>query len=115
MGVAKRTKPSVLLAGLKCVVINLAEREDRFIGVQKSTTKNAPWLKLERLDAVDGRVAPPPAKDVSKKYSTLRLAKLFSLVPSQVDSDVWRRAWLLRFSFECVEEVCSRQSAPYCP
>mmetsp|Transcript_13592 Transcript_13592/g.37742 ORF Transcript_13592/g.37742 Transcript_13592/m.37742 type:complete len:276 (-) Transcript_13592:77-904(-) len=73
----KNVKPSASLAGLKAVVINLKDREDRWIGVQKSAAKNAPWLKMERLDAVNGRANPPPAKDVCKKYSTLRMAKLF--------------------------------------
>merc|ERR1712060_365546 len=57
--------------------INLKDREDRWVGIQKSATKNTPWLKMERLDAVNGRENPPPVKDVYKKYSTLRLAKMF--------------------------------------
>lgn len=65
------------LAGLKAVVINLKSREDRWMGVQKSVSKNAPWLPIERLDAVDGRIAPPPAKDVAKKWRTDRLAQMF--------------------------------------
>jgi len=74
---AKSTGLSPKLASLTAVVINLKTREDRWQGVQKSVLKNAPWLKTERLDAVDGRIAPPPVKDVVKKWSTDRLAKLF--------------------------------------
>lgn len=74
---SKGAKPSARLAGLKGVVINLKSREDRWLGLQKTATKNTPWLQLQRLDAVDGRVSPPPAKDVCKKYSSARLAKLF--------------------------------------
>lgn len=72
-----KVKPSARLAGLKAVVINLADREDRWNGIKKTAAKNAPWLKMERLDAVNGRANPPPVKDVCKKYSTLRLAKMF--------------------------------------
>jgi len=75
--VSKHVMPSARLAGLKGVVINLKSREDRWLGLQKTATKNTPWLQLERLDAVDGRVSPPPAKDVCRKYSSARLAKLF--------------------------------------
>lgn len=73
----KRMRPSARLAGLKAVVINLKDRQDRWEGVQKSAIKHAPWLKMNRLDAVNGRENPPPTKDVCKKYSTLRLAKMF--------------------------------------
>jgi len=76
-GVKKGAKPSANIARLKAVVINLKDREDRWLGIQKTATKNVPWLKMERLDAVNGRETPPPAKDVCKKYSTLRLAKMF--------------------------------------
>jgi glycosyl transferase family 25 len=73
----KSKKAPAKLGGLKCVVINLKDREDRWLGIQKSASKNAPWLKMERIDAVNGRLHPPSVKDVCKKYSTLRLAKLF--------------------------------------
>merc|ERR1711988_696584 len=73
----KDMRPPAAIAKLRCLVINLKDREDRWNGVQKSARKNAPWLKLERLDAVNGRENPPPTKDVSKIYSTLRMAKLF--------------------------------------
>jgi len=76
--VVKTSKaPSGKLGRLKAVVINLKARPDRWQGIQKSVVKNAPWMKTERLDAVDGRVKPPPAKDVAKKWSTERLAKMF--------------------------------------
>merc|ERR1719491_1293715 len=74
---SKVEPPPKFLARLKAVAINLKSREDRWKGLQKSIAKNAPWLKVERLDAVDGRVAPPPARDVAKQWSTARLAKLF--------------------------------------
>lgn len=73
----KISAPSAKLRRMKAVVINLKTREDRWNGFLKSKNKNAPWLKAGRLDAVDGRVAPPAAKDVAKKWSTARLAKLF--------------------------------------
>jgi glycosyl transferase family 25 len=83
---SKRTKVSSRLAGLRCVVINLKDREDRWLGIKKSASKNAPWLKMERIDAVNGRLHPPPVKDVCKKYSTLRMAKLFHWYrPKMVD------------------------------
>jgi len=74
---AAKATPSAALRRLKSVVINLKSRPDRWQGLQRSAERNAPWLKLERMDAVDGRVAPPPAKDVVKKWSTKRLAELF--------------------------------------
>jgi len=72
-------KPSVssALGQMKAVVINLKSRPDRWEGLQKSAAKNAPWLKMERIDAVDGRVEKIPAGDICKKWSTERLAKLF--------------------------------------
>lgn len=73
----KKKAPSRSLTRLKAVCINLKVRDDRWQGLKKSVTKNASWLKVDRLDAVDGRVAPPPAKDVAKKWSTERLAKMF--------------------------------------
>lgn len=74
---AAKPSPSSTLGQMKAVVINLKSREDRWQGLQKSAAKNAPWLKLERIDAVDGRETPPPAADVVKTWSTERLAKLF--------------------------------------
>lgn len=71
------TAPSAALRRLRAVVINLKSRPDRMEGLQKSVARNAPWLKAERLDAVNGRENPPPAKDVVKKWSTERLAQLF--------------------------------------
>merc|ERR1712176_1464707 len=72
-----RPSPSSALGQMRAVCINLERREDRWQGVQKSVAKNAPWLKLERLEAVDGAQTPPPAADVVKTWSTERLAKLF--------------------------------------
>eukprot|EP00933_Yihiella_yeosuensis_P057188 TRINITY_DN5681_c0_g3_i1.p1 TRINITY_DN5681_c0_g3~~TRINITY_DN5681_c0_g3_i1.p1 ORF type:complete len:273 (-),score=60.32 TRINITY_DN5681_c0_g3_i1:148-966(-) len=77
MKTKRKSVPSSTLRQLKSVVINLKAREDRWAGFLKSVERNAPYLKVERLDAVDGRVAPPPAKDVTKRWSTARLAKLF--------------------------------------
>lgn len=77
--VAFPRKPSAAspLGRLKAVVINLRSRTDRLIGLQRSVAKHAPWLRLERLEAVDGRAASPPEREVSKSWSTERLAKLF--------------------------------------
>jgi len=65
------------LRGISAVVISLARRSDRWQKAQKSFAKSAPWLQLDRLDAVDGRAAPPRKKDVTDKWSTARLAELF--------------------------------------
>lgn len=65
------------LRGISAVVINLARRPDRWQKAQRSLAKSAPWLQVERLDAVDGKAAPPPKKEVTEKWSTARLAELF--------------------------------------
>lgn len=65
------------LRGISAVVINLARRPDRWQKAQRSLAKSAPWLQLERLDAVDGAAAPPPKREVTEKWSTARLAELF--------------------------------------
>merc|ERR1719230_1387584 len=81
--ITKRTKaskaatPSPAARGLNSVVINLKSRPDRWEGLKKSVDRNASWLKVQRIDAVDGRVKPPAEKDVKKKWSTGRLAKMF--------------------------------------
>mmetsp|Transcript_51338 Transcript_51338/g.83271 ORF Transcript_51338/g.83271 Transcript_51338/m.83271 type:complete len:264 (-) Transcript_51338:310-1101(-) len=72
-----RKSPSKALAQVKAVVINLARRPDRWLKAQHSVGKAAPWLKVERLDAVDGAHAPPSKKEVTSKWSTANLAKLF--------------------------------------
>lgn len=74
---SKASSPSTALRRLRAVVINLESRPDRMVGLQKSVARNAPWLKMERLDAVNGKANPPPVKDVAKKWSTARLAQLF--------------------------------------
>lgn len=75
--VIKRSSPSRAARELKGVCINLKSRPDRWLGLQKSMAKHAPWLRLQRTDAVDGRIAPPPVRDVVKRWNTARLAKLF--------------------------------------
>jgi glycosyl transferase family 25 len=70
-------RPSAAARKLKCVVINLKDRDDRWQSIQRSARKNAPWLKMQRLDAVNGKQNPPSENDVTKNYSTLRMAKLF--------------------------------------
>eukprot|EP00401_Gymnodinium_catenatum_P082947 CAMPEP_0117501540 /NCGR_PEP_ID=MMETSP0784-20121206/23351_1 /TAXON_ID=39447 /ORGANISM="" /LENGTH=274 /DNA_ID=CAMNT_0005296797 /DNA_START=71 /DNA_END=895 /DNA_ORIENTATION=+ len=70
-------RASSQLALMKAVVINLKVRDDRWRGIQKSASRNAPWLRMERIDAVDGRISPPAVKDVEKKWSTDRLAQMF--------------------------------------
>jgi len=70
-------KAPAALRGLSAVVINLDKRPDRWQKAQKSFLKQAPWLPLSRLSAVDGRAAPPPKSEVTAKYSTAVLAKLF--------------------------------------
>ena len=78
--VAKTVKVSRVssnLRKLRAVVINLENRPDRLEALQRSRAKNAPWLKLQRLAAVDGRVTQVPCKDVVKTWSTARLAQMF--------------------------------------
>jgi len=65
------------LRGISAVVISLARRPDRWQKAQRSLAKSAPWLQVERLDAVDGKLAPPTKKEVTEKWSTARLAELF--------------------------------------
>merc|ERR1719171_932866 len=65
------------LRRMKAVVINLKKRDDRWRGFLKNAARNAPWLRPERLDAVDGRVAPPKDRDVAKRWSAARLAQMF--------------------------------------
>merc|ERR1740139_266955 len=70
-------KTPAALKGISAVGINLAKRPDRWLKIQKGVGKQAPWLPMARLDAVDGRSAPPPTKDVTMKWSTAHLADLF--------------------------------------
>lgn len=63
--------------GLKAVCINLDRRPDRWEMVQKSFGKQAPWLSISRLSAVDGAKKPPAKRDVAFEWSTERLAGLF--------------------------------------
>jgi len=71
------SKPPAALTGISGVCINLKTRPDRWVKVSKSVAKQAPWLNLARMDAVDGRVAPPPAKEVTRTWCTGHLAELF--------------------------------------
>lgn len=74
---APKATVSPALRGLGSAVINLNQRPDRWVRFQTSFAKQAPWFQPQRLDAVDGRVAPPPASEVAKSWSTKRLAGLF--------------------------------------
>lgn len=65
------------LQGLSAVGINLARRPDRWTKIVNGVTKQAPWLQLKRLDAVDGKAKPPPVTEVTKKWSTAQMAELF--------------------------------------
>eukprot|EP00419_Tripos_fusus_P023638 CAMPEP_0172726812 /NCGR_PEP_ID=MMETSP1074-20121228/91325_1 /TAXON_ID=2916 /ORGANISM="Ceratium fusus, Strain PA161109" /LENGTH=248 /DNA_ID=CAMNT_0013553905 /DNA_START=103 /DNA_END=849 /DNA_ORIENTATION=- len=65
------------LRDISSVVINLDRRVDRWVKIQKSVAKQAPWLQLKRLPAVDGAAAPPPVSEVTKKWSTARLSDKF--------------------------------------
>lgn len=71
------TKTPAVLRGISTVVINLEKRPDRWAKVQKSVARQAPWLPMARLNAVDGRAYPPPKSEVTAKWSTARLAQLF--------------------------------------
>jgi len=62
---------------LTAVVLNLEKRPDRWASVQESFARNVPWLKVSRLDAVDGCKAPIPFSDVTQMWSTERMANLF--------------------------------------
>lgn len=74
---ASLARPPAPLIGIRGVAINLKTRPDRWAKVSKSIANQAPWLDLERMDAVDGRVAPPPAKEVTLTWCTGHLAELF--------------------------------------
>jgi len=65
------------LRGISSVVINLDRRPDRWAKIQQSVAKQAPWLQVQRLPAVDGTAAPPPVLEVTKSWSTARLAERF--------------------------------------
>lgn len=65
------------LAGISAVVINLDRRPDRWNRILRNLSEKAPWLKVTRLSAVDGKADPPSYKDVSRSWTTARLAKLF--------------------------------------
>jgi len=65
------------LRGISSVVINLDRRADRWAKIQKSVAKQAPWLQVKRLPAIDGANAPPPVLEVTKFWSTARLAERF--------------------------------------
>jgi|EP00927_Polykrikos_kofoidii_P059663 GR25 family glycosyltransferase involved in LPS biosynthesis len=73
----KAFKVPPVVRRFRAVAVNLARRPDRWVKVQKTISKNAPWLSLDRLDAVDGARNPPSVKDVTKKWSTRHLAELF--------------------------------------
>jgi len=74
---AKAMKPSPRLRGMRAVVINLDNRPDRYTALQKNMNRNAPWLKMQRLSAVNGKETKIPEKDVVRKWSTARLAQMF--------------------------------------
>lgn len=57
-----------------CVVINLNSRPDRWKRISKSLSARLPFLESQRLEAVDGRKAPPPEKDVTLRWSTAYIA-----------------------------------------
>jgi len=65
------------LAGISAVVINLDRRPDRWKRISSSLAERVPWLKVERLSAVDGKANPPSFKDIAKSWTTARLAGLF--------------------------------------
>jgi len=75
--VAVSSKTPASLKGVHAVAINLEKRPDRWQKVARSVAKQAPWLPFTRMDAVDGKVAPPPLKEVTRKWSTGHLAGLF--------------------------------------
>lgn len=65
------------LAGLSAVVINLDHRTDRWNRISESLAEKVPWMKVSRLSAVNGKQNPPSDNDVTKSWTTGRLAKLF--------------------------------------
>lgn len=74
---SKSSAPSPRLRQLRGVVINLESRPDRMEALLRTRKRNASWLKLERLSAVDGRASSISEKDVVKSWSTERLAEMF--------------------------------------
>eukprot|EP00450_Noctiluca_scintillans_P003390 CAMPEP_0194483194 /NCGR_PEP_ID=MMETSP0253-20130528/4887_1 /TAXON_ID=2966 /ORGANISM="Noctiluca scintillans" /LENGTH=266 /DNA_ID=CAMNT_0039322833 /DNA_START=11 /DNA_END=811 /DNA_ORIENTATION=+ len=69
--------------GISALVINLDSRPDRWAKVQRSFAKSAPWLCLQRLSACNGKMTPPANGDVTQKWSTQRLADIFSWYTSK--------------------------------
>lgn len=63
-----------VLKGISAVVLNLKRRPDRWQEVSRSISSHAPWLPIMRLDAVDGRAAPPPLSEVTEQYTADRYA-----------------------------------------
>ena len=62
------------LAQYSCTVINLKQRADRWRRISKRLAARLPWLPVHRLEAVDGRLHPPPASDVALRWSTAHIA-----------------------------------------
>lgn len=73
-GVSKKAPGG--LRTFEAAVINLKARPDRWERISKSLKARLPWLPASRLDAVDGRVAPPKDSDVTRKWSTKRVAEV---------------------------------------
>lgn len=73
----KRSQVPSALRQMNALVINLERRPDRWAGIQKSLTRRASWLKVDRLSAVDGKAAPPPKSEVTTSWTTGHLAELF--------------------------------------
>lgn len=72
------------LRGISAVVINLEHRGDRWAKAQRTLAKSAPWLPVDRLQAVNGKANPPSKKEVTAKWSTAHLAELFPWYKSTI-------------------------------
>lgn len=60
---------------IKAVVLNLDRRTDRLEQVSNQLWTAVPWLKWERISAIDGGANPPPEDDISLKWNTSLIMK----------------------------------------
>lgn len=71
------TQVSASLKRISAVAVNLNKRPDRWQKILRTVGKQAPWLEMARLEAVDGKADPPAVSEVTKKWNTGHLAELF--------------------------------------
>eukprot|EP00931_Biecheleriopsis_adriatica_P093501 TRINITY_DN6723_c0_g1_i2.p1 TRINITY_DN6723_c0_g1~~TRINITY_DN6723_c0_g1_i2.p1 ORF type:complete len:291 (+),score=20.69 TRINITY_DN6723_c0_g1_i2:68-940(+) len=79
------------LQGISAVVINLASRTDRWQAVSGNLSERAPWLPVDRFDAINVTVAPPSTQMVTELWSTARLAERFEYVTATINMTAGER------------------------